>query len=91
MTGIVNPNGTVSIYAITAQYSTISGGEPDPDKLVGITDSLLATTLPAEESFVTLQSSSFGEVFRGVTLAPCGFEGVTIHGVLQNSANGYCK
>jgi hypothetical protein len=91
MTGIVNPNGTVTIYAITSQYSTISGGEPDPDRLVGITDSLSATTLPASESFVTLQSSGFGEVFRGVALAPCGFEGVTIHGALQNSAHGYCK
>ena len=91
MTGIVNPNGTVTIYAITAQYSTISGGEPDPDRLVGITDSLSATTLPANENFVTLESSGFGEVFRGVALAPCRFEGATIHGVLQNSAHGYCK
>jgi len=91
MTGVVNPNGTVTIYAITSQYSTISGGEPDPDRLVGITDSLSATTLPAGETFVTLQSSGLGEVFRGVALAPCGFEGVKIHGVLQNSAHGYCK
>jgi len=58
---------------------------------VGVTDSLSATTLPANESFVTLQSSGFGQVFRGVALASCGFEGMTIHGVLQNSAHGYCK
>jgi hypothetical protein len=91
MTGIVNPDGTVTIYAITSQYSTISGGEPDPNRLVGITDSLSVITLPANESFVTLQSSGLGQVFRGVALAPCRFEGVSIQGVLQNSAHGYCK
>ncbi len=78
MTGRVNPDGTVTVYAITAQYSTISGGEPDPTKLVAITDELSAATLPAgkgkkaSEMFVVLGSSNAGEVFRGVALAPCG-------------------
>src|SRR5208337_4858338 len=70
MTGSVNGDGTVTIYAITAQYSTISGGEPDPTSLVGITDSLAATTLPASEQFVTLQNSGTPEVYRGVAFIP---------------------
>lgn len=86
MTGRVNHDGTVTIYAITAQFSSISGGEPDPTRLVKITDRLSATTLPTIaadfrrgdddrdlENFMTLQWSRAGEVFRGVALAPCGF------------------
>jgi hypothetical protein len=34
--------------AITAQTSAISGGEPDPTKLVAVTDVLAATSLPIE-------------------------------------------
>ena len=89
MTGRVNHDGTVTIYAITAQFSSISGGEPDPTRLVEITDRLSATTLPTIaadfrrgddddrdlENFMTLQWSRAGEVFRGVALAPCGFCG----------------
>jgi hypothetical protein len=66
ITGRVNPDGTVTIYAIT---STVSGGGDqgaDPNKLVAITDNLAATTLPAE-SFRTVRSAGFGEVLRGVT------------------------
>ncbi|MGH9763004.1 MAG: calcium-binding protein, partial [Blastocatellia bacterium] len=81
LTGIVNFDGTVTIYAITAQFSSISGGEPDPTKLVAITDRLSAKTLPTGrlpfglETFVTLQTSRSGEAFRGVAFAPCRFCG----------------
>jgi hypothetical protein len=86
MTGVVNPNGTVTIYAITSQWSTVSNGEPDPTKLVTVTDELAATTLPTHhadgdddsgktwddrERFKTLRVSAAGEVFRGVAFAPC--------------------
>jgi hypothetical protein len=84
LTGQVNKNGTVTIYAITAQTSTVSGGEPDPTKLVAVTDEIAATHLPADggdgsgdwggkpalDQFVTLQQSRSGEVFRGVAFAP---------------------
>ena len=70
MTGSNNGAGTVTLYAITSQYSSISGGEPDPTSLVGITDSLAATTLPANEQFVTLQTSGLQEVYRGVAFIP---------------------
>jgi hypothetical protein len=76
LAGKRNDDGTVTIYAVTAQFSTISGGEPDPTRLVTVTDRLDATTLPPpgwfddEERFVTLQESGANEVFRGVALAP---------------------
>ena len=81
MTGHVNPDGTVTIFAITAQFSSISGGEPDPTKLVTITDRLSSKTLPSSgpfgllEKFATIETSRSGEVFRGVAFSPCGFCG----------------
>ncbi len=70
MTGHVNGDGTVTIYAVTAQFSAVSSGEPDPTSIVGITDSLAATTLPANEQFVTLQTAQSGELYRGVAYIP---------------------
>ena len=46
LTGQVNNDGTVTIYAVTAQTSAISGGEPDPTRLVAVTDVAAATHLP---------------------------------------------
>jgi hypothetical protein len=45
ITGHVNHDGTVTVYAITAQTSSISGGEPDPTKLVMTTDALACNRL----------------------------------------------
>jgi hypothetical protein len=78
ITGHVNRDGTVTVYAITAQTSSISSGEPDPTKLVMTTDALAATALPTDddhhdgslEKFVTLETSRSGEVYRGVAFAP---------------------
>jgi hypothetical protein len=70
LTGRVNPDGTVTIWAIT---STVSGGGDqgaDPNKLVEITDSLSATAPASGESFRTLKTASFGEVLRGVSFSP---------------------
>ncbi len=72
ITGKVNSDGTVTIWAIT---STISGGGDtgaDPNKLVVITDKLGNTTAAeaARERFVTLRSAGFGEVLRGVSFTP---------------------
>lgn len=71
MTGVINPDGTVTIYAITGQFSSISGGEPDPTKLVVITDRIQATKPSYDEEFVTLKVSRPSEVFRGVAFVPC--------------------
>jgi len=74
MTGKVNWDRTVTIYAITAQYSTFSNGEPDPTNLVAVTDRISATTEDRHhhrlDHFVTLQNSGYGQVFRGVAFAP---------------------
>jgi hypothetical protein len=70
ITGRVNPDGTVTIWAIT---STVSGGGDqgaDPNKLVTITDKIAATTLPAKEEFTTVRTAQSGEVLRGVSFTP---------------------
>jgi hypothetical protein len=70
ITGRVNPNGTVTIYAITSTVSGNGDQGADPNKLVAITDRLDAGTLPAGESFATLRAAGSGEVLRGVSLTP---------------------
>jgi hypothetical protein len=70
ITGRVNRNGTVTIWAIT---STVSGGGDqgaDPNKLVMITDQPGATAPASGESFHTVQSAKSGEVLRGVSFTP---------------------
>ncbi len=68
--GRVNPDGTVTIWAVT---STVSGGGDqgaDPNKVVTITDHLGAQTPPAAESFRTVEAARSGEVLRGVSFTP---------------------
>ena len=72
ITGKVNPDGTVTIWAIT---STISGGGDtgaDPNKLVAIIDRLdnTSATDAAKEQFVTLREAGFAEVLRGISFTP---------------------
>jgi hypothetical protein len=70
ITGIVNGDGTATIYAITSTVSGNGDQGADPNQLVAITDKLSATSLPADESFTTLETAGFGEVLRGVAFAP---------------------
>ena len=80
ITGRHNPNGTVTIYAITSTISANGDTGADPNKLVKVTDILKSTTLPTSDGdhdfgdqigkFVTLRSAKAGEVFRGVAFAP---------------------
>jgi hypothetical protein len=68
--GRVNPDGTVTIWAVT---STVSGGGDqgaDPNKVVAITDHLGAQTLPTGESFRTVEAARSGAVLRGVSFTP---------------------
>jgi hypothetical protein len=72
ITGRLNHDGTVTIWAIT---STVSGGGDtgaDPNNLVAITDRLSSTdaSTAAKESFVTVRRSGFAEVLRGVSFTP---------------------
>src|SRR5271166_648959 len=70
ITGIVNGDGTATIYAITSTVSGNGDQGADPNKVVVITDTISAKTLPANESFATFDSAGFGEVLRGVSFTP---------------------
>jgi len=72
ITGVVNGDGTATIYAITSTISGSGDQGADPNKLVVITDKLDASgpTPPSAESFITLKSAGFGEVLRGVSFTP---------------------
>ncbi len=70
ITGKVNPNGTVTIWAVT---STVSGGGDqgaDPNQLVSVTDKLGATSLPSSERFFTVVAPRYDQVVRGVSFTP---------------------
>ena len=70
LTGVVNPDGTVTLYAATATYSNLGDPGADPNGLVAITDSLGATTLPTGEDFSTIEAPAYGVVVRGVAFTP---------------------
>lgn len=72
MTGRVNPDGTVTIWAITSTVSGSGDQGADPNKLVAITDNLSNTSAAAAagEKFVTLRTAGFAEVLRGVSFTP---------------------
>lgn len=74
MTGRVNGDGTVEIWAITSTISPNGDQGADPNKLVKVTDLLSATTVPSIGggigTFSTIRAAKTGEVFRGVAFAP---------------------
>jgi hypothetical protein len=78
MTGHVNRDGTVDIYAVTSTVSTSGDQGADPNKLLRVTDILKATAPPTGngpasfliDRFFTLRSAQAGEVFRGIAFAP---------------------
>jgi hypothetical protein len=71
--GVVNRNGTATIYAITSTISNNGDNGADPNKLVKVTD-LISATQPATsgdlDKFVTIRSAGAGEAFRGIAMAP---------------------
>lgn len=72
ITGVVNGDGTATVYAITSTISGSGDQGADPNKLVVITDNLNASgpTPPPAESFTTLKAAGYGEVLRGVSFTP---------------------
>jgi hypothetical protein len=69
ITGRVNRDGTVTIWAITSTVSGDGDQGADPNKLVAITDELAAVTSPTA-SFRTVRAAGFGQVLRGVSFTP---------------------
>ena len=70
LTGQVNRDGTVTIWAITSTVSGNGDQGADPNRLVTITDKLAATSLIAGEGFSTVRTARSGEVLRGVSFTP---------------------
>lgn len=72
ITGRVNHDGTVTIWAITSTVSGNGDVGADPNRLVAITDSLKNTnsTKAAREQFFTLRQAGFAETLRGVSFTP---------------------
>lgn len=73
ITGVVNHDGTATIYAITSTISNNGDNGADPNKLVKVTDQISATQAATDghlDKFATIRSARAGEAFRGVALAP---------------------
>ena len=70
ITGRVNGDGTVTIWAVTSTVSGNGDQGADPNKLVAISDSLSAAAPAPAESFATIRSAGFDEVLRGVSFTP---------------------
>jgi hypothetical protein len=72
LTGRVNRNGTVSLWASTSTVSGSGDQGADPNKLVEITDNLAATTASqvTSERFHTVIRATYGQVVRGVAFTP---------------------
>jgi hypothetical protein len=70
ITGRVNADGSATIWAVTSTVSGNGDQGADPNRLASITDDVGATTLPASESFATVDAAGSGEVLRGVSFTP---------------------
>ena len=68
LTGRINGDGTVTLWATTSTSSTSGDNGADPNKVVEITDRIAATQLSqvGNESFKTIVGPVYGTVFRGV-------------------------
>lgn len=72
LTGKVNDDGTVTLYAITSTVSASGDQGADPNELVAISDTLSNTTAAqaASEQFSVIDRANYAEVLRGVSFAP---------------------
>ena len=69
LTGRVNADGTVTLWAATSTSSASGDNGADPNRVVEITDEVTATSLTgkvAGETFRTLAGPTYGTVYRGV-------------------------
>ena len=70
LTGRVNANGTVTLYATTSTVSGSGDQGADPNRLVTLTDPLKALTPTGHETFKTMATASNGQLYRGVSFTP---------------------
>jgi hypothetical protein len=85
ITGRLNLDGTVTIFAVTSTASSLGDPGADPNEVVTITDKLSDVTLPAQEAFSIAVPPAFGTVYRGVSFSPASCPGGEPAG-----ANGFC-
>jgi hypothetical protein len=71
ITGRVNGDGTVNVYAVTSTVSGSGDQGADPNKVVEITDKLGGISSPTgNERFTTLDAAPAGQALRGVSFTP---------------------
>ena len=72
ITGLVNRDGSVTVWALTSTVSGDGDQGADPNRLVAVTDNPKSTTAGTEH-FNTVRTAKSGEVLRGVSFTPNGF------------------
>jgi hypothetical protein len=75
LTGLVNRDGTVTLWAATSTNSASGDNGADPNRVVEITDDVAATTLTgqvARETFRSIAGPTYGTVYRGVAYVVAG-------------------
>jgi hypothetical protein len=72
LTGRVNTDGTVTIWATTSTVSANGDQGADPNLLVTITDNLanISAAAAANQQFSIVKAANYGEVLRGVAFTP---------------------
>jgi hypothetical protein len=87
ITGRVNTDGTVTIWAVTSTISTSGDQGADPNKLVEITDVLANTNsaVAATEKFGDIRDAQYGEVLRGISFTPGTVTPVVPSGLLVST------
>jgi hypothetical protein len=73
LTGQVNANGTVTLYAVTSTAGSVLGDAgADPNQIVSITDTLADTSASqvTGENYNVLDTAALGQVYRGLAVAP---------------------
>lgn len=74
LAGVVNDDGTVTLWATTSTSSASGDNGADPNEVVRITDRVSATTMTGTvpgETFTTIAGPAYGTVYRGVAYV-CG-------------------
>jgi hypothetical protein len=76
LTGRLNKDGTVTLWAATATSSTATDTGADPNQVVEVTDVVAATAptagRPGVDTFRTIAGPTYGTVYRGVAYIPGG-------------------
>ena len=89
LTGRVNSDGSVTLWAITATVSANGDQGADPNQLVTINDNLANTSAAAAqyEKFSLVETAPYGNVLRGVSFTPGTALGTTTDAAISLTVN----